>query len=171
MPVSENVKMQEGVKIFYPELVNIYGCELGERTQVGPFVEIQADVRIGANCKIQSHTFICTGVSIEDAVFIGHGVMFVNDIYPRATNADGKIQDKEDWELVRTHIKRAASIGSNATIMGGVTIGEKALVGAGAVVLHDVPDYAIVAGVPAKVIGDVRDLKSVRLSSTLDSRR
>ena len=171
MPVSENVKMEEGVQILYPELVNIYGCELGERTQVGPFVEIQADVRIGAYCKIQSHSFICSGVSIDDAVFVGHGVMFVNDIYPRATTPEGGFQTKEDWQLVRTHIKRAASIGSNATIMGGITIGEQALIGAGAVVLHDVPDYAVVAGVPAKVIGDVRNLKSLRENSLLGTGR
>jgi len=171
MPVAENVIRQKGVKIFYPDLVNIYGCELGEHTQVGPFVEIQAGVRIGAYCKIQSHSFICTGVSIEDAVFIGHGVMFVNDLYPRATTPEGGFQTKEDWQLVRTHIKRAASIGSNATIMGGITVGEQALIGAGAVVLHDVPDYAIVAGVPAKVIGDVRNLKSMRFNSVLDTRR
>jgi UDP-2-acetamido-3-amino-2,3-dideoxy-glucuronate N-acetyltransferase len=168
MPVAENVKMNSGVKIFCPELVNIYGCELGERTQVGPFVEIQADVRIGAYCKIQSHSFICSGVTIEDAVFIGHGVMFVNDLYPRATTPEGVFQTKEDWQLVQTLIKHGASIGSSATIMGGITVGRQALVGAGAVVLHDVPDYAIVVGVPARVIGDVRDMKSLRVKSQVE---
>jgi len=161
MPVAENVVMKTGVRIFYPDMVNIYGCELGENTQIGPFVEIQSDVQIGACCKIQSHSFICSGVSIEDEVFIGHGVMFVNDLYPRSTTSEGQLQREADWKLVRTHIKRAASIGSNATILGGICIGEHALVGAGAVVSHDVPDYAIVAGVPAKVIGDVRNQTKV----------
>jgi len=161
MPVATNVTMKDGVQIRYPDLVNIYGCELGEQTQVGPFVEIQSDVQIGAYCKIQSHSFICSGVSIEDGVFIGHGVMFVNDLYPRSTTADGGFQSEADWKLVRTHIKRSASIGSNATILGGICIGEHALVGAGAVVSHDVPDYAIVVGVPAKVIGDVRNQTKV----------
>jgi UDP-2-acetamido-3-amino-2,3-dideoxy-glucuronate N-acetyltransferase len=157
MPIAENVIMNEGVQILHPDLVNLYGCELGEKTQVGPFVEIQSDVQIGAFCKIQSHSFICSGVSIEDEVFIGHGVMFVNDLYPRSTTPEGAFQSEADWKLVRTHIKRAASIGSNATILGGICIGEHALIGAGAVVSRDVPDYAIVAGVPAKVIGDVRN--------------
>jgi acetyltransferase-like isoleucine patch superfamily enzyme len=157
MPVAEDVIMKEGVRIFFPDLVNIYGCELGKKTQVGPFVEIQSDVRIGAYCKIQSHSFICSGVSLEDGVFIGHGVMFVNDLYPRAITAEGEYQSPADWQLVRTHIKRAASIGSNATIRGGISIGEYALIGAGAVVLEDVPDFAIVVGVPARVIGDVRE--------------
>jgi UDP-2-acetamido-3-amino-2,3-dideoxy-glucuronate N-acetyltransferase len=157
MPVADSVKMGEGVRIFHPNLVNMYKCSLGDHTQIGPFVEIQGGVEIGANCKIQSHTFICEGVTIEDEVFVGHGVMFINDMFPRATNPDGSVQTTEDWTLVTTRIKRRASIGSNATINGGVTIGENALVGAGAVVTKDVPDYAIVVGVPAKIVGDVRD--------------
>jgi UDP-2-acetamido-3-amino-2,3-dideoxy-glucuronate N-acetyltransferase len=160
MPVSNNVLMKPNVKILYPDLVNIYGCELGNDTQIGPFVEIQSDVQIGAFCKVQSHSFICSGVTIEDEVFVGHGVMFVNDMYPRSTTPEGLFQSEEHWELVRTLIKRRASIGSNATILGGVCIGENALIGAGAVVSHDVPDYAIVAGVPARVIGDIRKLKA-----------
>jgi UDP-2-acetamido-3-amino-2,3-dideoxy-glucuronate N-acetyltransferase len=157
MPVTDDVRMGEGVRIFHPSLVNIYGCELGQETTVGPFVEIQRGVVIGARCKISSHSFVCEGVTIEDEVFIGHGVMFINDIFPRATNQDGSLQTAEDWRLVETRIKRRASIGSNATIMGGVTIGSAAIVGAGAVVTKDVPDYAIVAGVPAKVIGSVEE--------------
>jgi UDP-2-acetamido-3-amino-2,3-dideoxy-glucuronate N-acetyltransferase len=157
MPVTDDVRMGEGVRIFHPSLVNIYGCELGQETTVGPFVEIQRGVVIGARCKISSHSFICEGVTIEDEVFIGHGVMFINDIFPRATNQDGSLQTAEDWRLVETRIKRRASIGSNATIMGGVTVGSAAIVGAGAVVTKDVPDYAIVAGVPAKVIGSVEE--------------
>ena len=158
MPVADNVLVQQGVKIFHPDMVNIYGCELGEYTQVGPFVEIQSQVQIGAYCKIQSHSFICSGVTIEREVFVGHGVMFVNDLYPRATNAQGQFQNADEWELVTTLVKRNVAIGSNATILGGITIGEYALIGAGAVVSKDVPDYAIVTGVPAKVVGDVRNL-------------
>jgi len=157
MPVKDNVVMGENVRIFLPDLVNIYGCSLGDGTRVGPFVEIQSGVKIGAQCKIQSHAFICTGVTIEDEVFIGHGVMFTNDMFPRSTNPDGSLQTDDDWELVETLIKRRASIGSGATILAGITIGENALVGAGAVVTKDVPDFAIVAGVPAKVMGDVRE--------------
>jgi acetyltransferase-like isoleucine patch superfamily enzyme len=126
---------------------------------VGAFVEIQKNASIGERCKISSHTFICEGVSIEDEVFVGHGVMFINDIFPRATTDDGGAQSEADWAVVETKVKRRASIGSNATIMGGVTVGTSALVGAGAVVTKDVPDYAIVVGVPAKVVGDVRDKK------------
>jgi len=157
MPVAQNVKLGEGVRIFQPDLVNIYGCALGDKTSVGPFVEIQAGVDIGKNCKIQSHSFLCEGVSIEDEVFVGHGVMFTNDLFPRSTNPDGSLQTAEDWTLVKTVIKRRASIGSNATIVAGVTVGENALIGAGAVVTKDVPDYAIAAGVPARIVGDVRD--------------
>lgn len=157
MPVTDDVKLGEGVRIFHPALVNIYGCALGAETTVGPFVEIQRGVSIGARCKISSHSFICSGVTIEDEVFVGHGVMFINDVYPRATNEDGSLQSADDWTMVNTLIRKRASIGSNATIMGGVTVGVGALVGAGAVVTHDVPDYAIVAGVPARVVGDVRE--------------
>lgn len=157
MPVADNVKLGEGVRIFHPDLVNLYGCSLGRETTVGPFIEIQVGAVVGKRCKISSHTFICEGVTIEDEVFIGHGVMFTNDLYPRATNEDGRFESASDWELVPTLVKRRATLGSNATILGDVTIGECAVVGAGAVVTHDVPDYAIVADVPANVVGDVRD--------------
>jgi UDP-2-acetamido-3-amino-2,3-dideoxy-glucuronate N-acetyltransferase len=156
MPISSDVTLGEGVKIFQPDLVNLYGCAIGADTKIGAFVEIQKNAAIGARCKISSHTFICEGVTVEDEVFVGHGVMFTNDPYPRAVNENGSLQTESDWQVVETRVKRRASIGSNATIGAGVIIGEGALVGAGAVVTHDVPDYAIVAGVPARVIGDVR---------------
>jgi UDP-2-acetamido-3-amino-2,3-dideoxy-glucuronate N-acetyltransferase len=157
MPVKDNVRLGNGVKIFQPDLVNLYGCTIGDDTKIGPFVEIQSGASVGARCKVSSHSFLCEGVKLEDEVFIGHGVMFTNDIYPRSTNADGSMQTGDDWQVVETVIKKRASIGSNATIICGITIGENALVGAGAVVTKDVPAYAIVAGVPAKVIGDVRE--------------
>jgi len=157
MPIADNVSLGQGVRIFQPDLVNLYGCTIGSETRIGAFVEIQKRVVIGKRCKISSHTFICEGVTVEDEVFIGHGVMFTNDLYPRATNKDGSLQSEADWPLVETHVKQRASIGSNATILAGVTIGAHALVGAGAVVTHDVPDYAIVVGVPARIIGDVRE--------------
>jgi len=157
MPISDNVRLGEGVMIHNPQLVNLYGCALGAGSRVGAFVEIQKNATVGERCKISSHTFICEGVTIQDEVFVGHGVMFINDIFPRATNDDGAAQSEADWSVAATLVKRRASIGSNATIMGGVTVGAGALVGAGAVVTKDVPDYAIVAGVPAKVVGDVRD--------------
>ncbi|MCB2180242.1 N-acetyltransferase [bacterium] len=156
MPVAENVILGKNVRIFHPDLVNIYGCKIGENTTIGPFIEIQSQVEIGESCKISSHSFLCSGVTIEDGVFIGHGVMFINDIYPLAVNEDGNMQTADDWELVETRIKARASIGSNATILGGVTVGQNAIIGAGAVVTKDVPDFAIAAGVPAKIIGDVR---------------
>lgn len=156
MPVSDDVTLGENVRIFHPNLVNLYGCAIGDETTIGPFIEIQRGAKVGARCKLSSHSFICDGVTIEDQVFVGHGVMFINDMYPRATNLDGSMQTGDDWELVQTRIKKGASLGSNATILGGVTVGAYALVGAGAVVASDVPDYAIVAGVPAKVIGDTR---------------
>jgi UDP-2-acetamido-3-amino-2,3-dideoxy-glucuronate N-acetyltransferase len=156
MPVTDTVSLGENVKIFHPSLVNLYGCKVGDGTKIGAFVEIQKDAVIGARCKISSHTFICEGVVIDDEVFIGHGVMFTNDRYPRAANADGSLQSEADWKVEATRVKRAASIGTNVTVICGVTIGEGSLVGAGAVVTADVPDYAIVAGVPARVIGDTR---------------
>lgn len=156
MPIADSVKLGENVKVFHPSLVNLYGCTVGDDTKIGTFVEIQKDAMIGARCKISSHTFICEGVRIEDEVFVGHGVMFINDRHPRATNADGSLQTEADWKVETTHVKRAASIGTSATIMSGITIGEGALVGAGAVVIENVADYAIVAGVPARVIGDTR---------------
>jgi len=148
-----------------PALVNLYGCTIGAETTVGPFVEIQRGVQIGARCKISSHSFICTGVTIEDGVFVGHGVMFTNDRYPRATTPDGELQRPGDWDLVETLVRRGASIGTHATILCGVTIGEGAMVAAGAVVTRDVPPYAIVAGVPARVIGDVREAMSEGVGS------
>jgi UDP-2-acetamido-3-amino-2,3-dideoxy-glucuronate N-acetyltransferase len=159
MPVGADVKLGTGVKIFQPELVNLYGCVIGNETKIGAFVEIQKNASVGSRCKISSHSFICEGVTIDDEVFVGHGVMFTNDRYPRAVNEDGSVQTESDWQVVTTRVKQRASIGSNATIAAGVVIGEAALVGAGAVVTRDVPDYAIVAGVPARVIGDVRERK------------
>ena len=156
MPVAADVKLGTGVKIFQPDLVNLYGCSIGADSKIGAFVEIQKNAAIGARCKISSHSFVCEGVTLEDEVFVGHGVMFTNDRYPRAANEDGSLQTEDDWKVVATLVKQRASIGSNATIVAGVVIGKGALVGAGAVVTRDVPDYAIVAGVPARVIGEVR---------------
>jgi len=158
--ITKDVVLGEGVVIHHPELVNLYGCVIGEGTRIGTFVEVQKGVSIGSNVKISSHTFICEGVEIEDGVFVGHGVMFINDMYPRAVTAEGALQTEADWQVVRTRIKKRASIGSNATILGGVTVGEGALIGAGAVVTRDVPEHAIVAGVPAKIIGDARERRS-----------
>jgi UDP-2-acetamido-3-amino-2,3-dideoxy-glucuronate N-acetyltransferase len=157
--IAPNVALGNDVVIHHPELVNLYGCSIGDGSKVGAFVEIQKGVAIGHNCKISSHTFICTGVTIEDGVFVGHGVMFINDSYPSAVNPDGSLQSEADWQMIETRIKASASIGSNATIMCGVTVGVGALIGAGAVVTHDVPDHAIVAGVPARLVGDVRKRK------------
>jgi UDP-2-acetamido-3-amino-2,3-dideoxy-glucuronate N-acetyltransferase len=136
--------------IHHPDLVNLYGCQVGDDTRIGAFVEIQKNATIGALCKISSHTFICEGVEIGDEVFVGHGVMFINDLYPRATAAGG-LQTEADWKVVPTYVRKGASIGSGAVILGGVTIGERALIGAGAVVTRDVPADAVVAGVPARV--------------------
>jgi len=149
-----NVKLGQNVKIY--DFVNLYGCEIGDNTKIGTFVEIQKNATIGKNCKISSHTFICEGVHIEDNCFIGHNVTFINDKYPRATNEDGSLQTEDDWQLVETYVKKGASIGSSATILCGVTIGEGAIVGAGAVVTKDVPPYTVVAGVPARVIKKLR---------------
>jgi UDP-2-acetamido-3-amino-2,3-dideoxy-glucuronate N-acetyltransferase len=159
MPIADSVRLGENVKIFHPGLVNLYGCTVGDDTKIGAFVEIQKNATIGARCKISSHTFICEGVVIEDEVFVGHGVMFTNDRFPRAANPDGSPQTEADWSVEPTRIRRGASIGSNVTIVCGVTIGEGALVGAGAVVTRDVAPFAIVAGVPARVIGDARQRK------------
>jgi len=144
-----NVTLGKDVRIF--NFVNAYGCSIGDNSKVGAFVEIQKGATIGKNCKISSHTFICEGVHIEDNVFVGHGVMFTNDLFPRATNPDGSAQTEADWKLVETFVRKGASIGSNATILCGVTIGENSLVGAGAVVTKDVPANTVVAGSPAKI--------------------
>lgn len=157
MPIADSVKLADDVVIFHPSLVNLYGCTVGTGSRIGTFVEIQKNVSIGARCKISSHTFICEGVSIEDECFIGHGVMFTNDVFPRATRADGQPQSEADWTVVKTLVERRASIGSNATILCGITIGEGAIVAAGAVVTRDVPAGAIVAGVPARVTRQVPD--------------
>ena len=154
--IAPDVVLGHDVRIFQPDLVNLYGCRIGDGAKIGAFVEIQRGAEIGKNCKISSHTFICSGVAIEDGAFIGHGVMFINDPYPRAVNEDGSLQSEADWQCIETRVKTRASIGSNATILCGVTVGEGALVGAGSVVTKDVPPYAIVAGVPARVIGDAR---------------
>jgi UDP-2-acetamido-3-amino-2,3-dideoxy-glucuronate N-acetyltransferase len=145
-----NVKLGRNTRIF--NFVNAYGCSIDDNSKIGAFVEIQKGAFIGKNCKISSHSFICEGVHIDDNVFIGHGVMFTNDLFPRATNADGTAQTEADWKVVETFVKAGASIGSNATILCGITIGENALVGAGSVVTRDVPPNTVVAGVPAKII-------------------
>ena len=145
-----NVTLGKDVKIF--DFVNLYGCSIDDNSKVGAFVEIQKNVTIGKNCKISSHTFICEGVHIDDNVFIGHNVTFTNDKYPSATNSDGTLQSEKDWKVVETFVKKGASIGSSATIICGVTIGENAIVGAGAVVTKDVPSNSTVAGVPAKIL-------------------
>ena len=146
----KDVSMGEGVRIF--NFVNAYGCSIDNGSKIGAFVEIQKGASIGKNCKISSHSFICEGVHIEDNVFIGHGVMFTNDLFPRATNRDGTAQTEADWEVIETTVKKGASIGSNATILCGITIGENVLIGAGAVVTKDVPANTIVAGNPARFI-------------------
>jgi UDP-2-acetamido-3-amino-2,3-dideoxy-glucuronate N-acetyltransferase len=151
MPIRDDVKMGRDVRVFQPDLVNLYGCSIGDNTKVGAFVEIQKNAVIGARCKISSHTFICEGVTIEDEVFVGHGVVFINDKQPRACT-DGQLQTESDWKVVPTVVKRGASIGSGAVIMCGVTIGEKAVIGAGAVVTKDVQAGAVVAGVPARLV-------------------
>ena len=147
--IAPDVKLGKGVKL--SKFINLYGCEIGDNTKIGAFVEIQKNASVGRQCKISSHTFICEGVTIEDNVFIGHGVMFINDIYPRAT-ANGQLQTEADWKVERTVIKNGASIGTGATILANVTIGEHAIVGAGSVVTKDVPANSIVAGNPAKVL-------------------
>ena len=156
MPIASNVKLGQRVQIHHPTLVNLYGCSVGDDTKIGAFVEIQKNAVVGERCKISTHTFICEGVKIEDEVFVGHGVMFLNDRYPHATTA-GLLQTENDWKVVETLVKCGASLGSGAVIMCGMTIGQGALVGAGSVVTHNVPDYAVVVGVPARVVGDARE--------------
>jgi acetyltransferase-like isoleucine patch superfamily enzyme len=150
--IADSVRLGRGVSIPQPQLVNLYGCAIGDDSKVGAFVEIQRAATIGSRCKISSHTFICEGVAIEDGVFIGHGVMFTNDLYPRAVTADGSLQTDADWQVVETRVKAGASIGTNATVLAGVTIGEGAIIGAGAVVTKDVEPHTIVAGVPARIV-------------------
>jgi acetyltransferase-like isoleucine patch superfamily enzyme len=155
--IGSDVKVGQGVIIYHPELVNLYGCEIGDGCKIGAFVEIRRQVTIGRNVKVQAFVFIAEGVTIEDGVFIGPHACFTNDRYPRAVNPDGSLMTAADWKMMPTLVKEGASIGANATIVCGVTIGEQAMVGAGAVVTRNVPAYAIVAGVPARVIGDVRE--------------
>jgi acetyltransferase-like isoleucine patch superfamily enzyme len=151
--VTPNVKLGEGVKL--SQFINLYGCEIGDETKIGAFVEIQKNAIVGRRCKISSHTFVCEGVQIEDNVFVGHGVMFINDSYPRATTSEGGLQTEKDWHVEKTIVKRGASIGSGATILSNLTIGENAIVGAGAVVTRDVPPNTIVAGNPAKILRSI----------------
>lgn len=148
--ITDDVKCGKNVKIY--NFVNLYGCEIGDNTKIGTFVEVQKGATIGRNCKISSHTFICEGVHIEDNCFIGHNVTFINDKYPRSTNPDGELQTEDDWICIPTYIKKNASVGSSSTIMCGITIGENAIIGAGAVVTKDVPPNTVVAGVPARVL-------------------
>ena len=151
MPVGKNVQLGKDVLIHHPELVNLYDCVVGDETRIGTFVEVQVGAKIGSRCKISSHSFICEGVTIEDEVFVGHGVMFINDRFPKATTAEGRPQGSADWKVEPTRVCRGASIGSNATILCGITIGEGAIIGAGAVVTRDVAPCTIVAGVPARL--------------------
>ncbi len=156
--IAPDVKLGKDVAIRQPDLVNLYGCTIGDETKIGAFVEIQKNADVGPRCKISSHSFLCEGVVLEAEVFVGHGVMFINDRYPRAT-AGGRLQTESDWAVAPTRVKRGASIGSGAVILCGVTIGEEAMVGAGAVVTRDVPAHAIVAGVPGRLRGDMRERK------------
>jgi acetyltransferase-like isoleucine patch superfamily enzyme len=151
----KDVKLGNNVTISQPELVNLYGCHIGDNTKIGAFVEIQKNATVGKNCKISSHSFICEGVTIEDDVFIGHGVKFINDKYPRATSR-GDLQTESDWEIISTRVERRASIGTNATILCGITVGRGAIIGAGSVVTKDVPESSIVCGNPARVVKDNR---------------
>lgn len=153
--IADDVKLGKNVRIFH--FVNLYGCEIGDNTKIGSFVEIQKNVKIGANCKISSHTFICEGVTIEDEVFVGHQVAFINDRYPRATTPAGQMQTEMDWKVEPTLVKKRASIGSGATILANVVIGEGAIVGAGSVVTKDVPPNSIVAGCPARILRRIED--------------
>jgi acetyltransferase-like isoleucine patch superfamily enzyme len=155
LSISDDVQLGENVKIF--NFVNLYGCRIDDNTKIGTFVEIQKGAKIGKNCKISSHTFICEGVTIEDDVFIGHNVTFINDIYPRATVAGGSLQTETDWVCIPTLVKKGASIGSGATLLAGITVGERAIIGAGAVVTKDVPPGTIVAGVPARILRKVAE--------------
>jgi acetyltransferase-like isoleucine patch superfamily enzyme len=153
--ISPDVKLGRGVRL--SKFINLYGCRIGDETKIGAFVEIQKNASVGRRCKISSHTFVCEGVTIEDNVFIGHGVTFINDSFPRATTTDGELQAESDWRVETTVVKRGASIGSGATILSNLIIGENAIVGAGSVVTHDVPPNTIVAGNPAKILRSITD--------------
>ena len=155
--IASDVKLGENVKIY--DFVNLYGCQIGDNSKIGTFVEIQKGAKVGKNCKISSHTFICEGVVIEDNVFVGHNVTFINDPYPRAATDDGNLQTEDDWVCIPTQVKKGASIGSSATIMCGITIGKNAIVGAGCVVTKDVPDNTIVVGNPARILKKVDEIK------------
>jgi len=155
LSIAPDVKLGENVKL--SRFINLYGCEIGDNTKIGAFVEIQKNSTVGKNCKISSHSFVCEGVTIEDEVFIGHGVVFINDTYPRAATGDGRLQTESDWKVETTLIKKGASVGSGATILSNITVGEGAIVGAGSVVTKSVPDHAIVAGNPAKVLRVLAD--------------
>lgn len=155
LSIAPDVKLGKNVKL--ARFINLYGCEIGDETKVGTFVEVQKNAKIGRRCKISSHTFICEGVTIEDFVFVGHGVTFINDSYPRAANADGTLQNEKDWKVEYTRVKKGASIGSGSTILSNVTIGENAIVGAGSVVTKDVPANAVVAGNPARVLRSIAE--------------
>ncbi|HEY6630825.1 MAG TPA: acyltransferase [Rhizobiaceae bacterium] len=169
--ISADVAMDDGVSIRHPDLVNLYGCSVGAGTRIGTFVEIQKNASVGRNCKISSHSFICEGVTIEDCVFVGHGVMFTNDPYPRAVSPGGTPLSDGEWTVVPVTVRKGASIGSNVTVLAGVTIGKQAIVGAGAVVTRDVPDHAIVAGVPARIIGRAKDAPSGASQENISSLR
>ncbi len=158
--VAPDVKLGKGVKL--SKFINLYGCEIGDETKIGAFVEVQKNAKIGNRCKISSHTFICEGVTIEDECFIGHGVVFINDAYPRATTESGGLQSEADWTVERTVVKRRASVGSGATVLSKVTIGENAIVGAGSVVTKDVPPNTIVAGNPARVLRIIEQRAAAR---------
>jgi UDP-2-acetamido-3-amino-2,3-dideoxy-glucuronate N-acetyltransferase len=170
MAITGDVVLGRDVRIPAPDLVNLYGCQIGDYSRIGAFVEVQKNAKIGARCKISSHSFICEGVVLEDEVFIGHGVMFTNDLYPQATTRDGAIQTEADWRVVSTLVRRGASIGSNATILAGVVIGAGALVGAGAVVTRNVEPDTIVVGNPARPVREVHPHRSPFASAALDKR-
>jgi len=158
LSISDDVSFGENVKL--SKFINLYGCSIGDNTKIGAFVEVQKNAVIGKNCKISSHTFICEGVTIEDNVFVGHGVVFINDPYPRAANNDGTLQTEDDWKVEPTLVKKGASIGSGSTILCNVTIGENAIVGAGSVVVKDVPADTIVTGNPARILRKLQEIKS-----------